>query len=117
MWNYKFGFIHGILFLALVCLIPGCIGPVQEPQMAEHTGIVRVRVGNEGRTLMPALPSVSSYRFSFESSENPPRKPVVEESPNASLDVELTVGSWILTVAAFADTSYVINSEGKLVNK
>jgi hypothetical protein len=49
---------------------------------------------------MPSL-SITSYRFSFESLETPPRSPVVEDSETASLELELSAGFWNLTVTAF----------------
>jgi hypothetical protein len=49
---------------------------------------------------MPVLPSVSSYRFSFESLEALPRNPVVRDSDQAYLNLELSAGSWNLTVTA-----------------
>jgi hypothetical protein len=102
MRNHKFGFIYGIFFLALACLtFSGCAGPVQELQTVETTGAVRVTVGDGARTLIPALPSIGSYRFSFESLETPPRETVNRDVYDYYLYLNLTVGSWNLTVTAF----------------
>jgi hypothetical protein len=102
MRNHGFGFIYGMFVLALGCLFFGCAYPLQEPQTTGDTGIVRVLIGNGGRTLMPSLPAVGSYRFSFESLETLPRNPVVRDSANTSLALELSTGSWNLTVTALA---------------
>jgi hypothetical protein len=79
---------------------------MQELTPEGNTGIVRVMVGNGSRTLMPpALPPISSYRFIFESREESPQKAtVVRDSTDPSLELELTVGAWSLTVTALAET-------------
>jgi hypothetical protein len=68
----------------------------------ENTGIVRVTVGNEARTLMPFFPAISSFHFNFVSLESPPGNPVdaYTAPSNPSLEQQLTVGSWTLTVMA-----------------
>jgi hypothetical protein len=55
---------------------------------------------------MPSsLPPISSYHFTFESLEEAPqRATVVRDSTDSSLELELTVGAWSLTVTALAET-------------
>jgi hypothetical protein len=98
--RHGYRFMYGTLFLALSCLGLGdCVNPAQEALHAGDTGMVRIWVGSEGRTLMPSLPAVSGYHFSFES---PGRNTVERDSASASLELELSVGFWTLTVTALA---------------
>jgi hypothetical protein len=54
---------------------------------------------------MPSLPPISAYHFNFESREvSSPRAGVARDSTDPSLELELTVGAWFLTVTALAET-------------
>jgi hypothetical protein len=91
--------IYRMMFLlALACLgLGGCNSPLQGTVPSGETGMIRVQAGTGGRTLVPTLPSIDLYRFSFES---PGRNPVVKDSSGAFLEQELSAGTWTLTVTA-----------------
>ncbi|MDR0630233.1 MAG: leucine-rich repeat domain-containing protein [Treponema sp.] len=95
-------------FKALLGVIPGvilwagCFTGLEAPRSGEETGLVRVLVGGNQRTLLPDLPELTSLYYTLALRADG-QKDVSASIPQgeASADVELTSGTWTVAAKGF----------------